>query len=243
MRTRFGVLFLCLVLSLPLWAQKFTGTISGAVTDKSGAVVPNAPVTVTNTATGDTRTVSTNQAGEYVAVELNPGTYTVTVKQAGFKEFTAKGVVLNVSSNTVVNVQLEVGNISEQVTVEANQVQVETTTGAVGNVVEGNEVAHLPLNGRSFTELTQLMPGVSPAANFDTKNKGLQSGVDFSVNGNNTTGNIFMVDGVNNNDIGSNRTILIYPSIDAIQEFKILRNSYGPEYGQAMGAIVSIVTN
>jgi hypothetical protein len=109
-------------------------------------------------------------------------------------------------------------------------------------VVEGNEVAQLPLNGRSFTQLTQLMPGVSPAANFDTKNKGLQSGIDFSVNGNNTTGNIFMVDGVNNNDIGSNRTILIYPSLDAIQEFKILRNSYGPEYGQAMGAIISLVT-
>src|SRR5678815_6056618 len=90
--------------------------------------------------------------------------------------------------------------------------------------------------------LTQLMPGVSPQANFDTKNKGLMAGVDFSVNGNSTTGNIFTVDGVNNNDIGSNRTILVYPSVDAIQEFKILRNSYGAEYGQAMGAIVNIIT-
>src|SRR5947209_497278 len=86
------------------------------------------------------------------------------------------------------------------------------------------------------------MPGVSPASNFDSKHKGLEAGVDFSVNGNNTTGNLFLVDGVNNNDIGSQRTILIYPSIDAIQEFKILRNSYPPEYGQAMGAIINIVT-
>jgi hypothetical protein len=86
------------------------------------------------------------------------------------------------------------------------------------------------------------MPGVSAAENFDTKNKGLLAGVDFSVNGNYTTGNLFLVDGVNNNDIGSNRTILVYPSIDAIQEFKILRNSYGPEYGQSMGGVVSIVT-
>src|SRR4030088_2223342 len=243
MRARLGVLVsLCLVLSLPAWGQKFTGTIRGIVTDKSGAVLPNAPVTVTNNGTGDVRAVTTNQAGEYVVVELNPGTYTVTVKQAGFKEFVSKDVVLNVSSTTVVNPQLEVGNITEEVLVEADKVQVETTTGAVSNVIEGNEVAELPLNGRSFTELTQLMPGVSAAANFDTKNKGLQAGVDFSVNGNNTTGNIFMVDGVNNNDIGSNRTILIYPSLDAIQEFKILRNSYGPEYGQAMGAIISIVT-
>jgi hypothetical protein len=242
MRDRFGVLFLCLALSLPLWGQKFTGTISGVVTDKSGAVVPNASVLIVNNGTDDVRNVTANAAGEYVVVELNPGTYTVTVKQSGFKQFVAKDVVLNVSSSTVVNAQLEVGNISEQVQVEANQVEVETATGAIGDVIEGNEVTQLPLNGRSFTQLTQLMPGVSQAANFDTKNKGLQAGVDFSVNGNNTTGNIFMVDGVNNNDIGSNRTILVYPSIDAIQEFKVLRNSYGPEYGQAMGAIVSIVT-
>src|SRR4030088_2311734 len=147
MRARLGVLVsLCLVLSLPAWGQKFTGTVRGIVTDKSGAVLPNAPVTVTNNGTGDVRAVTTNQAGEYVVVELNPGTYTVTVKQPGFKESVSKDVVLNVSSTTVVNAALDVGNINEQVTVEANQVQVETATGAVGNVVEGNEVAQLPLN-------------------------------------------------------------------------------------------------
>jgi hypothetical protein len=244
MRARLGVLvFFCIfVLSVPLWGQKFTGQIRGLVTDKSGAVVPNASVSVTNASTGDVRTVTTNSDGDYVVVELNPAMYSVSVKQSGFKEFVSRNVEVNVSSTSVVNAQLDVGNANEQVQVEANNVQVETSTGAVGNVVEGNEVSHLPLNGRSFVQLTQLMPGVSAAANFDTKNKGLQSGVDFSVNGNNTTGNIFMVDGVNNNDIGSNRTILIYPSLDAIQEFKILRNSYGPEYGQAMGAIVSILT-
>src|SRR5437588_467247 len=194
MRARLAVVLSLLVfLSWPVLAQKFTGTIRGVVTDKSGAVVPNAQVTITTNA-------------------------------------------------TVGNAQLEVGNVSETVEIQASNLQVETTSGAVGNVVEGKEVQQLPLNGRSFAQLTQLMPGVSPASNFDTKNKGLQAGVDFSVNGNNTTGNIFMVDGVNNNDIGSNRTILVYPAIDAIQELKVLRNSYGPEYGQAMSAIVSIVT-
>jgi hypothetical protein len=244
MRARLAVavsLFLFLLI-LPASGQKFTGTIRGVVTDKSGALVPNASVEIVNTATSDTRSVTSNPQGEYVALELNPGTYTVTVKQPGFKESVSKDVVLNVSSVTVVNAQLEPGQVNEQVTVEASSVQVETASGAVGNVIEAKEVGQLPLNGRSFVQLTQLMPGVSPASNFDTKNKGLQAGVDFSVNGNNTTGNIFLVDGVNNNDIGSNRTILVYPSIDAIQEFKILRNSYGPEYGQAMGAIVSILT-
>lgn len=233
---------ICLFLALPVAAQKYTGTIRGSVTDPGGAVVPGAEVTITNDGTGETRTVVTNDQGEYVAPELSAGVYTVTVKKASFKEAVSKGVELHVASTAVANATLQVGSTNEQVTVEANAVQVETSTGAVGNVVEGYEVRELPLNGRSFVQLTQLMPGVSPQAAFNSKNKGLMAGVDFSVNGNSTTGNIFTVDGVNNNDIGSNRTILVYPSVDAIQEFKILRNSYGPEYGQAMGAVVNIVT-
>jgi hypothetical protein len=234
--------WLGLLLALPLSAQKYTGSIRGLVTDPSQAVVAGAQVTATNVGTGQSLTTTTNTQGEFVFPDLAPGTYDISVKHANFKEFLSRGVGLFVSSTTTVNATLQVGNATEQVTVEANQVQVETSTGTVGNVVEGNEVRELPLNGRSFVQLTQLMPGVSPQAAFDSKNKGLLAGVDFSVNGNNTTGNIFMVDGVNNNDIGSNRTILVYPSIDAIQEFKILRNSYGPEYGQAMGAVINLVT-
>jgi hypothetical protein len=236
--------FACFLLIplLPLHAQKVTSTIRGTVTDPSGAAIPGADVTVKNEQTNLTRSVKSNANGEFVVPELDPGNYDVAVKQANFKEFVSQGVQLFVSSTAVVNASLQLGSMTEMVEVQANAVQVETSSGAVGNVVEGNEVRELPLNGRSFVQLTQLMPGVSPQASFDSKNKGLLAGVDFSVNGNNTTGNIFMVDGVNNNDIGSNRTILVYPSIDAIQEFKILRNSYGPEYGQAMGAIVNLVT-
>ena len=223
-------------------AQKYTGTIRGVVTDPSGAMVANAEVAIVHTATGETRNVKTNTEGEYVAPELQPGTYQVRIKHPNFRESVTNNVELHVASVAVANAQLQVGSISEQVTVEADQIQVETSTGAVGNVVDGSQVRELPLNGRSFVQLTQLMPGVSPQATFSSKNKGLMAGVDFSVNGNSTTGNVFTVDGVNNNDVGSNRTILVYPSIDAIQEFKILRNSYGPEYGQAMGSIVNIVT-
>src|SRR2546425_8990961 len=236
------VLTLLLCIPLAAGAQKYSGTLRGIVTDKSGAVVPNAAITVTNTNTGEIRTAATNEQGEYVVPELAAGVYEVRIKQPNFKEFVSKGVELHVASTAVVDATLQVGSAGEQVTVQADVVQVETSTGSVGNVIEGNEVRELPLNGRSFAQLTQLMPGLSPASNFDSKHKGLEAGVDFSVNGNNTTGNLFLVDGVNNNDIGSNRTILVYPSIDAIQEFKILRNSYGPEYGQAMGAIVNIVT-
>jgi hypothetical protein len=241
-RVLLAIAIVCVFLVSPLSAQKFTGTIRGAVKDSSGALLPDAAVTIKNDATGETRTVMTNSMGEYVAPELLAGTYTVSVKKANFKESVSKGVELHVASTATADAVLQVGNVAEQVTVEANSIQVETSSGSVGNVVEGNEVRELPLNGRSFVQLTQLMPGVSPQAAFDSKNKGLMAGVDFSVNGNNTTGNLFLVDGVNDNDIGSNRTILVYPSVDAIQEFKILRNSYGPEYGQAMGAIVNIAT-
>lgn len=242
MRVRVLTLLLCLLAAWPLAAQKSTGTIQGTVTDQSGAVVPGAKITVVNNSTGATRDAVAGSQGEFVIPELDPATYDLKVTAAGFRESLVKGVELHVSSFAVVNPKMQLGAATEVMTVEANPIQVETSTGTVGNVVEGQQVRELPLNGRSFVQLTQLMPGVSAASNFDSKHKGLEAGVDFSVNGNNTTNNLFLVDGANNNDVGSNRTILIYPSVDAIAEFKILRNSYGPEYGQAAGGVVSIVT-
>src|SRR5215469_10151622 len=234
----------CIVTLLlaPLHAQKTTGTIRGVVSDPTGAVVPNVAVIVRNYGTGSTRTVTTNAEGEYVAPELPAGTYTVIVKALSFKEAVSTVVELHVSSTEILNIHLQVGSTSEQVTVNASAVQVQTASATLGEVVTGDQIRELPLNGRSFVMLTQLQPGVSAADNFDAKNKGLLTGVDFSVNGNATTSNLFLVDGANNNDVGSNRTILIYPSIEAISEFKMLRNSYGPEYGQASGAVINIVT-
>jgi hypothetical protein len=238
------LLTLCVssLLILPLQAQKTSGTITGIVTDPSGAVVANASVTVINTATGLTRTTSTDTQGVYAVPELEPGTYNVTVKVANFKQAVVNAVELHVASTTTANVKLEVGGASERVEVNANVIQVQTDSAALGDVIDNSQVRELPLNGRSFVQLTQLAPGVSGANNFDSKNKGLQGGVDFSVNGNATTNNLFLVDGANNNDVGSNRTILTYPAVDSIAEFKMLRNSYGAEYGQASGAVVTIVT-
>jgi hypothetical protein len=223
-------------------AQKTSGTIRGLVTDPSGAVVPSVAVVIRNDGTGSTRTVNTNQYGEYVAPGLTEGTYSIGVKAPSFKGVSSTAAVLHVSSTEVLNFQLQVGSTSEQVMVNASALQVQTDSAAVGEVVDGGQVRELPLNGRNFVALTLLQPGVSPAESFDIKYKGVLSGVDFSVNGNATTNNLFLVDGANNNDIGSNRTILIYPSLEAISEFKMLRNSYGPEYGQASGAVINIVT-
>ena len=223
-------------------AQKTSGSITGQVTDPSGAVVPSAAVTLLNKSTGINRTATTNDQGDYTFDDVQIGTYEVDVTATGFRQFATKGVIVNVATASRADAHLVTGNVNEVVTVSADAVQVQTDSGSLGNVVDGTQVKELPLNGRSFVQLTQLGPGVSAANNFDSKNKGLQGGVDFSVNGNPTTNNLFLVDGANDNDVGSNRTILIYPSVESIAEFKMLTNSYGPEYGQASGAIVTIAT-
>lgn len=244
LRAAAAVLLAIFALALPLasHAQNFTGSIRGTVTDPQGAAVAGADVTVMDTATNAEYKAKTSDSGEYVIPSLPGGTYQVRIKAGSFKEFLVKSVELHVANVTEVNAKLELGASTETVTVEATDVQVQTTSAAIGEVVDGTQVRELPLNGRNFIQLTQLQPGVSAANSFDSKDKGLQGGVDFSVNGNPYTNNLFLIDGANNNDVGSNRTILIYPSVDAIAEFKMLRNAYGPEYGQASGAVISITT-
>jgi hypothetical protein len=233
---------LCLILAIPTLAQRTSGQISGSIVDQSGALVSGAMVRVTQIGTNTERTITTSDEGTYTITDLPIGIYRVSVTKTGFKEAVIENVTVNISSTTRQDVNLEIGQVGEIVTVSADAIQVETQTGAIGEVVTGQQVRELPLNGRSFVQLTQLQPGVAPQNNFDSKNKGLFSGVDFSVNGNSAQSNLFLTDGANNNDTGSNRTILLYPSIEAIAEFKMLRNSYGPEYGQAAGSIISIAT-
>ena len=130
-----------------------------------------------------------------------------------------------------VDVQLQTGQISEVVEVEVAAVAVKTVGAEIAGLVTGEQARELPLNGRNFLQLTLLQPGVTAQQGLNTKDKGLAGGSDVSVSGGQTTGNLWMVDGANNNDVGSNRTILVYPSVDAIEEFKIQRNNYGAEFG------------
>jgi len=192
-----SVLSLCVVTLFlaPTYAQKTSGTIRGLVTDPSGAVVLNAGMVIRNDGTGSTRTVYTNEQGQYVAPGLAEGAYTVTVKAPGFKESSSTSIALHVSSTEVLNFQLQVGSALEQVLVNANAVQVQTDNATLGEVVNGEQVQELPLNGRNFVALTLLQPGVSAAEGFDTKFKGLLGFAGFSVNGNANTSNLFLVDG------------------------------------------------
>ncbi len=235
---------LAVLLAIPfsLHAQQYSGTITGTVTDQTGAAVPGATVTIINTGTNSTVTAKSDGQGNFTATQLPVGTYDVHVVQGNFKEYVETGVQVHTSTNTSVNAVLQVGGASEKVTVSATAVQVQTTSAVVGEVVSGTQVRELPLNGENFVGLTQLSPGVSAAQGANFVGKGLDGGVNFSVNGNPYNYNLFLVDGVNNNDVGSGRTILVYPSVDTIAEFKMIRNSYGPEYGQAAGAIISITT-
>ena len=237
-----GILLALFVVGGEALAQRTTASLRGVVTDPSGAVVQGAEVSVTNEETGLSRSSKTNAAGSYTFGDLPVGRYVLLVEREGFKSYVASGLTLNVADSAAVDVGLEVGEISEQVTVDAASLQIESVGGEVANLVTGEEVRDLPLNGRNFVQLTQLMPGVSSPQGFDTKNKGLLAGVDMSVSGGSVTGNLWTVDGANNNDVGSNRTILVYPSVDAIEEFKIHRNSYGAEFGGAGGAQINLVT-
>jgi len=240
--TLFCLTLLVLVFPLTVAAQQYSGTITGTVSDPSGAAVPGAAVTVTNTGTGATYNATSSAQGVFTFAQVPVGTYDLKVTQSSFKDYVAKAVEVHTSTTTDVNPKLQVGSQSDTVTVEASSVQVDTSQAAVGEVIESTQVRELPLNGENFMGLVTLSPGVSQAQDFNSRDKGLTGGSDFSVNGNPYTNNLFLVDGVNNNDVGSNRTILVYPSVDTIAEFKMVRNSYGPEYGQASGAIISITT-
>ncbi len=242
MTRRLALILILALLAAPLAAQRFTASIRGAVTDPNGGVLPGARVNLEGTETGLNRTTFTNESGIYTFSDLPVGAYEINVSLDGFKAAEITEITLNVADVREVNAQLELGDVSDTITVQSEALPIETMSGEVAGLITGEQIRELPLNGRNFVQLTLLQPGVSSPEGFDTKNKGLLAGVDLSISGSGTTGNLWTVDGANNNDVGSNRTILIYPSVDAIEEFKIHRNSYSAEFGGAAGGQINIVT-
>jgi len=247
-RTGFAMVirWLALVLALGMGsainAQNVTGSVRGAVYDEQGGAVAGAEVTITNITTNFTRTVTTGSDGVYNFPDLPLGSYKLRATHPGFKASEETGIVLHVADSLVFNVYLKVGAVNEQVTVEVSAVQVDTTSGELTGLVQGSQVGELPLNGRNFMQLVLMVPGVVPGEGFSAQAKGLKGGSDISISGGAVNSNLWLVDGAHNNDVGSNRTILVFPSIDAIDEFKIERNSYGAQFGQSAGGQISIVT-
>ena len=242
MRKGYLVLAAILLAATPAAAQRSTASIRGTVSDTTQAVLPGATVTATNEETGLVRSAVTNNAGVYSLSELPVGRYKVEAELSGFKKASRSAVTLRVADDFAIDFTLAAGDINETVDVEASATPVKVLGGDVSGVITGEQVRELPLNGRNFLQLATLMPGVSAPDFLNVKDKGLLGGSDLSVSGSDVTANLWTVDGANNNDVGSNRTILVYPSLEAIQEFKILRNSYGPEFGGAGGAQINIAT-
>ena len=242
------LLVLVSALIISVNAQTTTvGTISGTIRDEKGALVPRADVTIQGEG-GTSRTVHSDDDGFYLAASLPAGRYTVSTAPSGFKKTVAEAVDLHVGENKVVNLDLQVGQMSEVVTVSSDAQPVETRSGGLGSLISEKQVTELPLNGRNYAQLALMVPGVSPVTQagaggaFGTAGTGLDSHVDMSVNGNQSNANMWTVDGVNNMDVGSNATLLIFPSIDSIQEFRVERNSFSAEYGQAQGAVINLIT-
>ncbi len=230
------------------WAQEITGQIRGIVTDASGGVIANAAVTITNVDRKQViRTVETNTAGEYVAPFLPVGRYSVAVEAKGFKRFLKNDIELNVSDRLTVDASLQAGAVTETVTVEAEPLQVNLQSVAVEGLISGTQVRELPLNNRNYEQLVTLQPGVTSNTADQvyvgtTNPQGAVNIVSFSISGNRQSQNNWTIDGADNVDHGSNITLLVYPSVDAIAEFKIERSNYSPEFGRSASGQINVVT-
>jgi hypothetical protein len=229
-------------LSLVGMAQELAATLTGTVTDASGAVVANATVTVHSDETGvDVRQVPTSSTGSFNITNLPAGRYTVTVKNSGFQTFIAKGVILNVAEKHTLDVQLQTGKVAETVEVTAENTPIQTTTAEQSGTVTGDQVRELALSNRNFEQLVLLQPGVANQLG-DKPGFGLQSNTVISVNGARAGANNWTVDGADINDSGSNGTLLNTPSVDAIQEFTLERSNYDASFGRSGGGQVVLAT-
>jgi len=232
-----------------LAAQEITGDIRGVVKDPTGASISGAKVSVINTDRNTTiRTLTTGADGNYVAPYLPVGRYQIVVEAPGFKKFLGNGVVLNVNDHRIVDAQLQVGGASETVTVQESQVAIDLGTSESAGLITGTEIREQALATRNFTQLLVLQPGVSSALASDqmfvgvTNPTGTSNQINLSVNGTRPTQNNWTIDGADNFDRGANLTLLAFPSIDSIAEFKVLRSNYLPENGRSSGGEVNLVT-
>jgi len=234
----FLFLLLCLI---PAASYAQNATIVGTVTDPSGAVMPNVNVTVTNPATGWTRTFPTNDAGQYVAPDIQIGHYNIKAEASGFKVSEQKDLVVQVGDRLRIDFQMKVGTSAETITVEANAIAVQADSGELSNVITGQQVAQLAVNGRGIYQLAALAPGASSQINPSAPNTpvGGDAGVEF--NGMRQNHNIYLLDGGENDDRGGAGGMSIAPSSDAIAEFRALTSNYSADYGLSSGGTMTLV--
>jgi hypothetical protein len=227
----------------PAAAQAVTGTILGTVTDSTGAVVANAKVTIVNEGTGFTRVVTADSNGEYTVPALPTGHYTITSEMQGFKTVALSNIELGVDQRVRINIKHEVGAMTESVSVTAETPLLQTSSSELGTTVSNAQIEALPLNGRNFVNLTRTIPGVLrgiPGANIDGAGSlAWRASASFSANGQRPRDNNFMLDGVDNNETWL-QTVVIFPSPDALDEFKMQTSTYSAEFGRSLGGVVNL---
>src|SRR3984893_4218772 len=241
---------LCLVNSFPLRAQVAGGTLSGTVTDSSGAAVPNAQVEIKNSATGITRSITTNTDGFYTAANLLPGEYEIAVSATGFNTGIKKGITINVGSQPVFNLILQVGTVANRIEVTTEAPTVQLTSSDISATVDATPLRELPLNGRSWTDLAALSPGVDTirtqtdfSAGSDRGNRGF--GQQLTISGARPQQNNYRLDGASLNDYANGAPGSVLGGnlgVDAIQEFSVLTSNYSAEYGKTSGGVVNAIT-
>ena len=220
-----------------------TATIVGTVTDTTGAVIPGAKVTVSNPDKGYIRNLATNSEGIYQAPALPIGDYTVIAETAGFRKLTRSGIALTAGQVQRVDLQLQVGLTTEEVTVTGNLPHVQTETAAISDVVTGSQISNLELNGRNFVALAALVPGATPDNGQDNTHLGLAANIGLSFNGARMEYNNWEIDeGMNNDDTSGGNSMNTWPSLDSIAEFRIFTSTYGADKGKHAGANVEVVT-
>jgi hypothetical protein len=238
-----GIVVLLAVFSAVNLHAQDTGAITGTVRDNTGAVIRGAEVKITGDAGGIQRSTLTNSDGDYLEAGLRGGTYNLTISAKGFKTFKGKGVALFVGQKARVDATLTVGDIATEIVVQGEQLsQVETQSSDLSGTVTGKEISQLQLNGRNFTQLVTLVPGVSNQTGQDEGTVGVAGNVSYSINGGRTEYNNWELDGGDNMDNGSNTTLNVYPSLDAIGEFKVLTSDYGAQYGRSGSGTVEVET-
>lgn len=236
LRLTFGFAAVCM--ALMAFGQAITSSISGTVTDSSGATVPSAAVTISDASQGVTRHVTTNSAGSYLVPGLPAGTYDLTVAVAGFKTYQASGIIVHSAEKIRADAKLEVGTVATAITVEGQNIgQVQTENAQVGGTITGTQITQLELNGRTYTQLVSLIPGVTNMTGSDQGVVGVIASPAYSVNGGRIEYNNWEIDGISVMDMGSGGgTSNVFPSIDAVGEERILTSNYGAQYGQDASA-------
>ena len=244
------VIALCMAFSLPALAQVAGGAFSGRVTDPSGAVIPNAKAVVQNTATGVTTKLTTNTAGLYSTPGLNPGTYNIRVSAPGFVTSVRAGLILTVGAQEAINFKLQVGSVQKTVTVTGAAPMVQTTTSSISAVVNEASVQQLPLNGRSWTDLAALQPGVNASHTQQASGNGQLRGTrgygnEMTISGAIPQRNSYLLDGISINDYSNGAPGSVLGGnlgVNAIREFAVITTNYTAQYGNTSGGVISAVT-